>query len=86
MLGFIWKRGNTIGAMSSMVFGTIFSLYNLAVALGAKLPLPWEIGTAKHVLIGMLGSALVYFIASFMSKAESNKSASFITKAALKKL
>ncbi len=84
MLGFIWKRGTTIGAMSSMVFGTVFSLYNLAVALGAKLPLPWEIGTAKHVLVGMLGSALVYFIASFLSKAETSKSALFIAKAALK--
>jgi len=85
MLGFIWKRGTTVGAMASMLFGTIFSLYNLAVALGAKLPLPWEIGTAKHVLVGMLGSALVYFIASFLSKAEPEKSASFIAKAALKK-
>uniref|UniRef100_UPI003569953F sodium:solute symporter family protein n=1 Tax=Ancylomarina sp. TaxID=1970196 RepID=UPI003569953F len=84
MLGFIWKRGNTIGAMSSMIFGTIFSLYNLAVALGAKLPLPWEIGTAKHVLIGMLGSALVYLIASLVSKAETSKSAVFIAKADLK--
>jgi SSS family solute:Na+ symporter len=85
MLGFIWKRGTTIGAMSSMVFGTIFSLYNLTVALGAKLPLPWEIGTAKHVLIGMLGSALVYFIASFLSKAETNKSTSFIAKVGFNK-
>jgi len=84
ILGFIWKRGTTIGAMSSMVFGTVFSLYNLSVALGAKLPLPWEIGTAKHVLVGMLGSALVYFIASFLSKAETAKSALFIAKAALK--
>jgi len=85
MLGFIWKRGTTIGAMSSMLFGTIFSLYNLAVALGANLPLPWEIGTAKHVLIGMLGSALVYLIASLVSKAETNKSTSFITKVGFKK-
>ncbi|RZT96399.1 SSS family solute:Na+ symporter [Ancylomarina subtilis] len=84
ILGFIWKRGTTIGAMSSMVFGTVFSLYNLSVALGAKLPLPWEIGTAKHVLVGMLGSALVYFIASCLSKAETAKSALFIAKAALK--
>ena len=84
ILGFIWKRGTTIGAMSAMVFGTVFSLYNLSVALGAKLPLPWEIGTAKHVLVGMLGSALVYFIASFLSKAETAKSALFIAKAALK--
>ncbi|RXQ90992.1 sodium:solute symporter family protein [Ancylomarina salipaludis] len=85
MLGFIWKRGTSFGAMSSMLFGSLFSLYNLAVALGAQLPLAWEIGTAKHVLVGMLGSALVYFIASFFSKAEPDKSASFIAKAALKK-
>ena len=80
ILGFVWKRGTTTGAMASMIFGTVFSLYNLAVALGANLPLPWEIGTPKHVLTGILGSALVYFTACFLSKAETAKSEAFISK------
>ncbi len=84
IMGFLWKRGTTTGAVASMLFGTLFSLYNLAVSLGATFPLAWEIGSSTHVSLGMMGSAVIYVLASYFSKAQLKKSKAFISKAYLK--
>ena len=81
VLGFLWRRGNHTGALSSMVFGTLYSFYNLAISLGLDLPSLWEISSVKRVFIGMLGSLLVFITASFISKPENEKADKFINKA-----
>jgi len=81
VLGFLWRRGNHKGALSSMVFGTLFSFYNLAISLGLDLPSLWEISSARQVLIGMVGSLLVFIAASLISKPENEKADRFINKA-----
>lgn len=38
VFGFIWRRGNNKGALTSMIWGLLFCGYNLAIELGLKLP------------------------------------------------
>ncbi len=83
VLGFFWKKGTAKAAVSSMIFGLIFSSYNLAVALGARLPIGWEISSVEQALIGM-GSSLVIFVSiSLFTKDHNNKADLFIKAADL---
>ncbi|MCL3779195.1 sodium:solute symporter family protein [Prolixibacteraceae bacterium JC049] len=79
-LGFIWKRGNHQGALASMIFGTCFSLYNLALSLGLKLPALWKVASTEQVLIGMCGSLIIYVVASLLTS-QSDLGSRFVTKA-----
>lgn len=81
VLGFIWGRGTSTAATISMVFGLIFSTYNLLVALGVDLPIAWEIASAKQALIGISISFILYVSVSYLTKKDLEKSTQFIRKA-----
>jgi len=83
ILAFIWKRGNSKAAFASILFGLIFSTYNLCVALGLELPTLWDIASVKQALIGMTGSLIVYVITSLLTKNENEKASIFIREAGL---
>ncbi len=83
ILGFLWKKGNSKGALASITFGLLFSGYNLAVALGLNLPVQWEIASMKQALIGMSLSFIIYITVSLITKSEESKANKFIQKAAI---
>jgi SSS family solute:Na+ symporter len=83
VLGFLWKRGNSKGAFASIIFGLIFSGYNLSVALGLKLPVLWEIASVKQALIGMSSSLIIYVSVSLLTKSEEVKAKKFIQEAGI---
>ncbi|MFI3283256.1 MAG: sodium:solute symporter family protein [Rikenellaceae bacterium] len=78
IFGFLWRRGTSKGALYSMIFGLIFSSYNLAVALGTPLPVAWDIASAKQAIIGISLSAVIYFCVSLLTKEDSSKAQQFI--------
>ena len=81
VLGFLWIRGTSRAAIISMVFGLLFSTYNLFVALGVDLPVAWEIASVKQALIGISISLMLYVGVSFLTKDDTEKSKNFIRKA-----
>lgn len=83
VLGFLWKRGNSKGAFASIIFGLIFSGYNLSVALGLELPVLWEIASVKQALIGMSSSLIIYVSVSLLTKSEEDKAKKFIQEAGI---
>lgn len=83
VLGFIWKRGNSKGAFASIVFGLLFSGYNLSVALGLDLPILWEIASVKQAIIGMSSSLIIYISVSLLSQTEEDKANKFIKEASI---
>lgn len=78
LLGFFWKRGTAAGAISSMIFGIIYSFYNFFVVLGVKLPIFWEVKSANQAIIGIALSAVIYVVASLLTKPEYEKAESFL--------
>lgn len=83
VLGFIWKRGTAKAATISMIFGLLFSTYNLIVALGIDLPIAWEIASAKQAIVGLLISLVLYVMISVITKVDQSKSIDFIKRAGL---
>lgn len=81
VFGFLWLRGTSKAATISMVFGLLFSTYNLLVALGVDLPVAWEIASVKQALIGISISLLLYVGISILSKKDTEKAEKFIRKA-----
>lgn len=77
VLAFIWKRGNSLAATLTIVFGLIFSTYNLLVALGVNLPVAWDIASVQQAAIGMSGSAVIFVTVSLLTKKESAKAEAF---------
>ncbi len=80
VLGFLWARGTSVAATISMLFGLLFSTYNLIAALGADLPIAWEIASAKQAIIGISISLLLYVGVSFFTESDLEKSKEFIRK------
>lgn len=76
ILGFFWKRGNTVGAIASIVCGGGFILYGFLVELGVALPHFWE-GGATRILLGMAVSGVAYFAGSLLTKPETAKATAF---------
>lgn len=85
VMGFFWQRGTSTAAFATMLFGLCFSLYNLAVAIGAPLPIGWEIASATQAMVGILAALLIYVVTSFLTKEESEKATKFIDEAAIVK-
>ena len=85
VLGFLWKRGTAKAAVASMLFGLVFSTYNLLVALGIPLPTHWEIASVSQALYGMTGSLLIFVIVSFSTRGNPEKANAFIKTAGLRK-
>ena len=81
VFGFLWARGTSNAAMVSMLFGLVFSTYNLLVALGVNLPVAWEIASVKQALIGITVSLILYVGISFITKGDIAQSKRFIEKA-----
>jgi len=81
--GFLWRRGNSSGAFSSMIAGLAYCVYNLLIFLGADLPAFWDKQSTVQVIIGICISAVVYVVVSLCTPPEYEKADPFIKKAAL---
>lgn len=84
VLGFVWRRGSSDGSFASMIFGLIFSLYNLLVAIGVNLPTAWDIASTKQAIIGIVSSFIIYVTVSLLTKPNETKSREFIETVDLK--
>ncbi len=73
VLGFIWRRGTSKAALCSMIFGLLFSSYNLLVALGVNLPTGWEIASAQQAMVGVAGSLILFVTVSLLTKPDYHK-------------
>ena len=78
--GFIWRRGNSKGAMASMIGGFIYCMYNLMISLGVNLPSCWEQQSPRQVVTGVILSFVLYTVTSLMTEAEYDKADEFIKK------
>lgn len=81
VLGFLWVKGTSKAAVISMLFGLLFSTYNLLVTLGVNLPTAWDIASAKQAIIGISISFLLYVGVSLFTKDDHEKNRDFIRKA-----
>jgi SSS family solute:Na+ symporter len=72
LASFLWRRGTSTGAVTSIVVGSSFVLYNFCIDLGLKLPLFWPNGT-ERILIGMSLSLCTFIIVSLLTKPEYHK-------------
>lgn len=64
--GFFWKRGTAVGAMSAIVLGGGFEIYNFLADLGLPLPRFWH-GSTAAILIGLSVGLAAYVIVSLAS-------------------
>ncbi len=78
ILGFLWRRGNSYGALSSMIAGLTYSLYNLLISFDLPLPHFWQPQSALQVAIGVGMSLILYIAISLLTKPEYEKADSFI--------
>ena len=83
IMGFFWRRGNSKGALSSMIFGLGYCSYNLLIGFGYNLPAFWDPQTALQVVTGVGISFFVYVTVSLSSKADYEKADKFISMAGL---
>ncbi len=83
--GFVWRRGNSKGAMASMTVGLLYSFSHLPAQFGVALPFPWKIGSATQVLVGIGLSFVVYVVVSLFTPPEYEKADGFIQTARGKK-
>ncbi len=84
--GFLWRRGTSTAAFVTMLFGLIFSTYNLLAALGVGLPVGWEIASARQAIVGVASSAVIYVTVSLLTKPNYSRADSFIERAAVVKM
>jgi SSS family solute:Na+ symporter len=84
VLGFIWKRGGAKAAVISMIYGLLFSTYNLLIALGVDLPAAWKIASVNQAIVGMSGSLFVFVVSSLIIKEDPAHANSFIRQAGLR--
>ena len=86
VLGFLWRRGNTWGALASLGSGLVYCLYNLAIGAGLPLPSFWQAQSAQQVLLGVGLSLVMYVGVSLCTPAETDKADAFIRQAGFRKL
>lgn len=79
--GFIWKKGNSKGATTSMICGLIYCGYNLLISLGINLPSFWKAQSTQQVILGVSISFISYVGVSLLSKENEVKAIEFIEKA-----
>ena len=79
ILGFLWKRGNTKGAMASMVAGFAYCFYNLLISMGVDLPSFWKPQSAQQVILGAAMSLVLYVSVSLLTRPEIRKAEAFMT-------
>ena len=73
VMGFFWKRGNSYGAVASMIFGVVFAVYNLLIVQGISLPVFWKVQSASQAITGICISAIIYIGVSLITKNENDK-------------
>lgn len=78
VLGFVWTKGSAKAAILSMLWGLIFSTYNLLVALGVHLPIVWKIASVEQALIGVAISLALYVVFSFLYPDKESKGEVFM--------
>lgn len=83
VLGFLWRRGNSKGAMASMISGLVYCVYNLLIGLDVKLPSLWKYQSTAQVVIGVALSLVIYIAVSLCTKPQYEKADSFIASADL---
>ena len=71
--GFIWRRATSQAALSSIIAGAVYSLYNLMIFLGVELPHFWELESTSQVLIGLAISSTLFITVSLLTPAEYEK-------------
>ncbi len=77
IMGFLWRRGNSKGALASMIGGSAFVLYNVLVDLGIKMPVFWP-GWPYRLLYGLAIAVVLYFAVSLATEPEYEKADAFI--------
>ena len=85
MMGFFWRRGNSSGALASLVVGFLYCLYNLAISFGVPLPSFWQAQSAQQVILGAALSLFVYVGVSLLTPPEYEKADAFIQQAGFRK-
>ncbi len=83
IVGFFWKRGNSYGALASMIFAIIYCGYNLFISLGFHLPAFWEFQSTLQIILGLASSLFLYVTISLITKPDLEKATAFINKAGL---
>mgnify|MGYP000778669857 CR=1 FL=1 len=79
LVGFVWRRGNSHGAVCSMIVGFLFCLCNhLIILLDLQLPFLWEQHSTTQVLVGVTLSVVTYVVASLLTEPEFEKADAFI--------
>ena len=71
--GFIWRRATSQAALSSIIAGGVYSLYNLLIFLGVELPHFWELESTWQVLLGLAISSIIFVVVSLLTPAEYKK-------------
>lgn len=84
IFGFFWRRGTSVGALASIVFGCGFVLYNFFIDLGFALPSFWW-GDSRRILIGVTIGLIAYVVGSLLSKPEYEKADKFFEETQLLK-
>jgi SSS family solute:Na+ symporter len=79
IMGFLWRRGNSKGALASMIGGSAFVFYNVLVDLGVKMPIFWP-AWPYRLLVGLAIAVVLYFGVSLMTEPEYEKADAFIAK------
>ena len=79
MGAFFWKRGTSQGALASVIFGSAYSLWNLLIRLGVRLPSFWEAGSTSQVIIGIALSFIFFVVVSLLTKSEYDKANTFLS-------
>ncbi|MFI3267388.1 MAG: sodium:solute symporter family protein [Rikenellaceae bacterium] len=62
--GFFWEKSTSRAAVSSMIFGFLFSTYNMLIALGISLPSCWEVASVEQAIIGISISLILFIFVS----------------------
>ena len=83
IFGFFFKKGNSKGALASMIIGSIYCLYNLLHLLGVPLPPLFANDETLRVIVGLSLSFIVYLTVSIFTSEDTSKAESFIKSAAL---
>ena len=83
IFAFFFKKGNSNGALSSMIFGSIYSFYNLLVEIGLPLYPLFKDNSTIRVIFGLAISTIVYISISLIFKEDNKKAENFIKKAQL---
>lgn len=78
LAGFIWRRGNTKGAMASMLFGIVYCIYNFLIYLGFELPAFWESKSILQIILGAGIASILYIGVSLCTEPEYAKADNFI--------